>query len=59
MADAGLAVLFISSEIDEVLGVCNRVLVVHRGGIQAEFTPPYDQEVVLSAFFGKGGKRSA
>lgn len=59
MADAGLAVLFISSEIDEVLGVCNRVLVVHRGRIQAEFTPPYDQEVVLSAFFGKGGKRSA
>lgn len=59
MADEGLAVLFISSEIDEVLGVCNRVLVVHRGHIQAEFTPPYDQEVVLSAFFGKDGKQSA
>lgn len=59
MADDGLAVLFISSEIDEVLGVCNRVLVVHRGNIQAEFTPPYDQEAVLSAFFGKDGKRSA
>ena len=59
MAQEGLAVLFISSEIDEVLGVCNRVLVVHRGHIQAEFTPPYDQEVVLSAFFGKDGKQSA
>jgi rhamnose transport system ATP-binding protein len=59
MADAGLAVLFISSEIDEVLGVCNRVLVVHRGRIQAEFTPPYDQEAVLAAFFGKDGRQSA
>lgn len=59
MADEGLAVLFISSEIDEVLGVCNRVLVVHRGRIQAEFEPPYDQEAVLAAFFGKGGTRSA
>jgi rhamnose transport system ATP-binding protein len=59
MANEGLAVLFISSEIDEVLGVCNRVLVVHRGHIQAEFSPPYDQEAVLSAFFGKDGKQSA
>lgn len=59
MADAGLAVLFISSEIDEVLGVCNRVLVVHRGRIQAEFRPPYVQEDVLAAFFGKDGKGNA
>ena len=49
---AGLAVLFISSELDEVLGVCNRVLVVHRGKIRAEFEPPYDDTAVLSAFFG-------
>ncbi len=55
MADSGTAVLFISSEIEEVLGVCNRVLVIHHGRIQAEFRPPYDQESVLSAFFGKGG----
>lgn len=59
MADQGLAVVFISSEIDEVLGVCNRVLVIHRGRIQAEFEPPYNQEAVLAAFFGKGGARSA
>ena len=47
--------LFISSELDEVLGVCNRVLVVHRGRIQAEFRPPYDENAVLSAFFGRSG----
>ncbi len=49
----GLAVLFISSELDEILGVCNRVLVMHRGRIQAEFKPPYDESAVLSAFFGR------
>lgn len=56
MAATGIAVLFISSELDEVLGVCSRVLVVHRGRIQAEFTAPFDQEVVVSAFFGRSGR---
>lgn len=52
LAAEGVAVLFISSELEEVLGVCNRVLVVHRGRIKAEFTPPYDENQVLGAFFG-------
>lgn len=55
MASAGVAVLFISSELDEVLGVCSRVLVIHRGRVQQEFTSPYDQEEVVSAFFGQSG----
>lgn len=55
MAADGMAVLFISSEIEEVLGVCNRVLVIHRGRVQAEFSPPYNQGAVVSAFFGKSG----
>ncbi len=52
-AAEGTAVLFISSELEEVLGVCNRILVVHRGRIEAEFHPPYNKEAVVSAFFGK------
>lgn len=55
MAATGVAVLFISSELDEVLGVCSRVLVIHRGRVHAEFTAPYDQEKVVSAFFGQSG----
>jgi len=55
MAAQGMAVLFISSEIEEVLGVCSRVLVIHRGRVQAEFTPPYEQEDVIAAFFGQSG----
>lgn len=55
MAADGTAILFISSEIEEVLGVCNRVLVIHKGHVQAEFSPPYNQESIISAFFGKSG----
>lgn len=55
MAKSGVAILFISSELDEVLGVCGRVLVVHRGRIQAEFEPPYVEERIMSAFFGQTG----
>lgn len=56
-ADDGVGVLFISSELEEVLGVCSRVLVVHRGRLVEEFRPPYDHGSVLNAFFGNpGGK---
>lgn len=55
MAATGVAVLFISSELEEVLGVCSRVLVIHRGRVQAEFQAPFDQEEVVAAFFGQGG----
>ena len=55
MAATGMAVLFISSELEEVLGVCSRVLVIHRGRVQAEFKAPYDEEKVISAFFGQSG----
>lgn len=55
MASKGIAILFISSELDEVLGVCGRVLVIHRGKVHAEFVPPFSEEKVMSAFFGQGG----
>lgn len=55
MADSGMAVLFISSELEEVLGVCSRVLVIHRGRVHAEFQAPYDHTKVVTAFFGQGG----
>lgn len=55
LAASGMAVLFISSELEEVLGVCSRVLVIHRGRVQAEFHAPYDQAQVVSAFFGQSG----
>jgi ABC-type sugar transport system ATPase subunit len=38
LARAGLALLFTSSEIEETLGVCDRILVFHRGRVIREFT---------------------
>ena len=53
LAKQGMAILFISSEIEEVLGVCDRVLVIHRGKVQAQFEAPFDQTAVVAAFFGQ------
>jgi ribose transport system ATP-binding protein len=36
LRDAGTAILFYSSDDDELLGLCNRVLVLHDGEISAE-----------------------
>ena len=55
LADEGAAVLLISSEIEEVLGLAHRVLVMRRGAITQEFPadPPLDD--VMAAVFGLPG----
>ena len=40
LADAGAAVLVVSSEIEELLGLCDRILVMRRGEIVARFARP-------------------
>jgi ribose transport system ATP-binding protein len=52
-AAKGAGVLFISSELDEVAGVCTRILVMWRGMIVGEFFPPYDKASLVSALFGE------
>ena len=55
LAAEGAAVLMISSEIEEVLGLAHRVLVMRRGSVTREFgaDPPLD--TVMEAAFGLGG----
>jgi ribose transport system ATP-binding protein len=55
LAAQGTAVLLISSEIEEVLGLAHRVLVMRLGSITREFgaDPPLD--AVMEAAFGLGG----
>jgi rhamnose transport system ATP-binding protein len=55
LAAEGTAVLMISSEIEEVLGLAHRVLVMRRGSVTREFgaDPPLD--TVMEAAFGLGG----
>jgi ABC-type sugar transport system ATPase subunit len=55
LAREGLGVLLISSELEEVLGLSNRVLVMREGRLVAEFDGEgTDQESVMRAAFGEG-----
>ncbi len=49
-SDAGGAVLITSSELTEVLGLCDRILVVREGALIAEFDgPAATEELVMNA----------
>jgi ABC-type sugar transport system ATPase subunit len=55
LAAQGLGVLLISSEIEEVLGLAHRVLVLRNGRIVAEMPGDQaDEESVMRASFGEG-----
>ena len=52
LAGDGGAVLFISSEIEELLAMCDRILVMSRGEIVGEFTrEAFDKERILRSAF--------
>jgi ABC-type sugar transport system ATPase subunit len=55
LAANGTAVLMISSEIEEVLGLAHRVLVMRRGSITREFAADPPLGAVMEAAFGLGG----
>lgn len=58
LAAAGVAILVISSEIDEVLGLATRVFLVDRGRLVEEFDPDTTSEgEVLAALFRHQGIR--
>ena len=70
LADAGAAVLVASSEIEELLGLCDRILVMRRGEIVARFARPglasregetsgFDREAMLRAALGASGAAGA
>ncbi|MBW3098950.1 YbhB/YbcL family Raf kinase inhibitor-like protein [Pseudohoeflea coraliihabitans] len=52
-AGRGNAAVFLSSEIEEFLDLCNRVLVFRGGVISSTFEPPFDTHVILNATFGR------
>jgi Raf kinase inhibitor-like YbhB/YbcL family protein len=52
-AAKGKAVVFLSSEIEEFLNLCSRVLVFRNGAISSQFAPPFDGHVILNAMFGR------
>src|SRR5262249_4029582 len=52
-AAKGKAVVFLSSEIEEFLNLCTRVLIFRNGAISSEFSPPFDGHMILNAMFGR------
>lgn len=49
----GNGVVFLSSEIEEFMDLCNRVLVFRGGVISSTFEPPFDGHAILNATFGR------
>ncbi|MPZ20662.1 MAG: ATP-binding cassette domain-containing protein [Luteitalea sp.] len=50
LAEAGSALLVISSDLDELLGICDRLLVMRKGRIVRSFAPAeFDRERLLRA----------
>ena len=58
LAKQGAAVLMISSEIEEVLGLAHRVLVMRRGAITREFPADPPLSDVMEAAFGLPGSET-
>jgi ribose transport system ATP-binding protein len=53
LSAAGVAILVVSSELEELLGLCDRILVMHRGEIRAAFArSQFDGSTILRAAFG-------
>ena len=60
LADRGVGILMISSELPEVLGVSDRVLVMREGRIVAELDPRHatQDDVMTAAAGGTNGRRN-
>jgi simple sugar transport system ATP-binding protein/ribose transport system ATP-binding protein len=54
LAREGLAVLLISSDVDEVLGLAHRVMVMREGSVVAELEGDSGPDQVLGHAFGRG-----
>jgi len=48
------AIIMISSELQELIGICDRILVLHKGKISGEFErKDFNQERILKAAMGE------
>jgi ABC-type sugar transport system ATPase subunit len=56
----GMSILLITSEMEELLALCDRILVMHRGSLAAEFShDSASKAAVLAAAMGQSGRVEA
>jgi ABC-type sugar transport system ATPase subunit/ribose/xylose/arabinose/galactoside ABC-type transport system permease subunit len=56
LAEQGMGIIMVSSELPETLGMCDRLLVMRRGTLTAEFAgAEATEETVMAAAIGSGG----
>jgi ABC-type sugar transport system ATPase subunit len=59
LADAGVTVVMLSSEVDELVHLMDRVLVFHSGSLSAELTgEEISGDALVAAYFGQPGSSS-
>ena len=55
LAARGTAVLLVSSELEELIGMCDRILVMHGGRVRDEIRAgAFDRERIIGAAFAQG-----
>ncbi len=52
LADEGVGIVLISSELPEIVGLCDRVLVMRGGAVVGTFERGVSQEEILSSAVG-------
>jgi inositol transport system ATP-binding protein len=58
LAEQGKTIVMISSELEEILGLCDRVMVLYHGKVSAEFERhAFNQESIIKAAMGDGNVR--
>lgn len=57
-AQDGAAVVYISAEVDDLVAVCDRVLVLRNGRIHSEFSQPMPTDSLLEAMFDQSQEGS-
>lgn len=52
LAQTGSAIWFISSDLRELISICDRIYVMYNFMIVGEYVPPYDREEILTKMMG-------
>lgn len=60
LAKQGMAIIVVSSEIEEIMGVCDKVITIYEGKKTAELpiTPDLSREYILACAIGKGNEET-